>query len=808
MKKTKFFKSVAIALICILCLSVAACNDGGGRKDPDPKTDPKPEKPEINISIGAGAPNEIKMGEQVTLTVTVTNTTNKKYTWSVTDSNGAVSDILTVSSDNVVTVAKAVTMDVIITVTATSDADNTKKASHTFTVKPNASGSVNNLTADMFKAISGPNLTVKGTVTDYFEDLSYSSNNEETVYNSIVMMDTNAWYGEFSAEGKNNPIISNYRAGKQYGNQGHQLMSTFINKNNELELRAETNYMSVPLIWENQHLWNHLGSLGVNISNKFTYDVQNDEYVYKIEPSGKYDIDFSPDEYLMTYLAVSLTPMLSENFMQFRLKVTDGAITGIWAQTNVQVAYASDGETVLQRAYTVAELEISDIGTTEVPNPAPFEAPEHVEYLQQVIDTMKTAKNYTFVAKETPVSSPSYDEGDYDMSSMSAYAAANIATKAQSGYYHKATSSKSPIGGTGTRGFVTEQAAIFETIGKYSASMDGQDYNFGYTGYRQFDGYFEVVDDEQVYMKVKGLIGVERRQGNFFEKAMPQFDFSPNVFEFIGSSIKVNGSQRVEVYDFCLRDPTITNEISREISAHDYADDGEAMAFSTLTISVAVKDGKATIYSTEFPYDVSFGTYTGFITTTYSDFGTTELLADAFTGDNYIERVYRDTWDKYVIHDFDADHSGNRSDENAIKVFQHMFGSDIDINKIPAPSIIMECLSDDINGPWFDFDDAKEQISFNCAMIKNDPRLDRNGRPIDIESLLGRDGELSKAILKTDGWTYSDANSGYRTPGNPNSSYFATYINSSLNMMLVVESNGTKNFFFDFYKLGEWSLSR
>ncbi len=831
MKKAKLFSSIlATALAGILCFSVAACDD-----NPKPSENSgeqggtvNPSAPAVSISIGAGAPTEIRKGEQVTLTVTVTNTDNKNYTWSVTDSTGAASDILAVSAENAVTVEKDVQLNTPVTVTATSEADPTKSASHTFTVIPSIAGQVGELTAEALEAVSGSNITVSGTVTDYYEDLQYSANNVTTVYNSVVKMSDGAWYGEWSAEEEgNNVIVNNYRAGDQYGNLGHALVSVYIDKDNEVAERAETNYQSIPLIWENQHLYNHLGELGTNISKKFVHDVDTDEYIYQIEPSGAYDTDASPDEYLMAYLAVSLTPMIEagENFTQFRLKMTDGAITGIWAQTAVATVTAGDGETVLERSYTEVELTISDVGTTEVPKPAKYTIPEgdaeYFEYLEQAVGTMKAAKNFTFVAKETAVDAVDWSEGDYDIESAGGGIATvssvvPLADTAQ--YYHKQTASQPPkdLGSsTGTIGYVTENAAIFETVGKYSASMDGLDYHFGYSGYRQFDGYYEVVDDEQVYTSVKGLIGVERRQGNFFEVAMPQWDFDPAIFEYIGSHNVGSSSNRTEVHDFILRDSFITNDVSRQISAHDYAEDGEGMPFNTLTISVALDaDGNAYIYSTEFPYNVS-GVGTGYITTTYKNVGNTTLLANAFDEGYYIERVWRDTWNKYTTHDYNPTHtSGESSDADAETVLRHMFPKLTNLNQLPAPSIIMEHICDDVNGPWFDYslnDDGslkREEFSFNCAMNDDDPRLDRNGIVIDIEAILGESGELSQDILKVSGWEYDRQNSGYRTAGNPTTSYFATYFNESLGIMLVVENNHTKNFFFDFYALGKWSLNR
>ncbi len=818
MKKANLFKSILSMLLAgILCCSFAAC---GNTTDPT-GDDPEPEVPAVTISIGAGVPNEIKKGEQVTLTVTITNTTNKKYAWSVTDSEGKASDILAVSDEDVVTVAKDVELDTSVTVTATADADKTKTASHTFTVKPNLTGEVGSLTAAALEAVAGPNLTVSGTVTDVYEDLNYSANSYETAYHSVVMMDTGKWYGAFNPigdENEENVIASNYRMGEQFGTQGHALTSVFINKDNEVEERPETNYMSVPFSWESQHLWNHIDNLG-NISEKFTYDATEDEYIYNIVTSGPYDTDASKDEYLMAYFAVSFTAMVEDNFTAFRLKMTGDKVTGIWAQTAVKEWFAGDGETVVSRAYTEVELTISDVGETVVPDPKPYDAPEGAKYLEQVIDTMKAARNYTFTAVDTAVSAPDYDAGDYEMESFTGGAstiakAVPVATGDQ--YYFKHAASRGTVG---TKGYVTENAAIFETVGMYSASMDGNDYNFNYSGYRQYgsgDGaYFEVIDDEQVYTTVKGLIGVERRQGNFFEKAMPQWSFSPNIFESFGPTIVRVGNKNYNAYIFTLRDSLITNDVSRQIAADNMAANGDAAAFATLTITVAVDENdNATILQTKYPYAYLGGDYSGIITTTYSDFGNTKLLANAFDEAYYTQRVWRDTWDKYTAHDFDPSHTSERTDEVASTVLAHMFPN-ANINAdMPKPEVIMNLISDDINGPWFDYstladETVRENFSFNCAMNNDDSRLDRNGRPIDIESILGPSGTLLTELKKVNSaWTYDNANSGLRTPSNPESSYFATYLNTSAGVMMVVESNNTKNFFFDLYKIGEWHLSR
>ena len=86
-----------------------------------------------------------------------------------------------------------------------------------------------------------------------------------------VKMSDGAWSGSWNVKGNSeNAIVDNYRRGEtdgikdQYGNVGHALEKLIINKNNEVEARTVKDYMSVPAVWEGQHLWNHLANLNIN----------------------------------------------------------------------------------------------------------------------------------------------------------------------------------------------------------------------------------------------------------------------------------------------------------------------------------------------------------------------------------------------------------------------------------------------------------------------------------------------------------------------------------------------------------------
>lgn len=111
-----------------------------------------------------------------------------------------------------------------------------------------------------------------------------------------------------------NKMVDYYRRSEKdgyrdsYGNVGHALERLYINKNNELASAIEKNYNSFPVLWEQQHLWNHLANLQIT---KFKYDAENDVYEYKA------DLTQESDLYLMTYLSFSLTPVLSDTLDKY-----------------------------------------------------------------------------------------------------------------------------------------------------------------------------------------------------------------------------------------------------------------------------------------------------------------------------------------------------------------------------------------------------------------------------------------------------------------------------------------------------------
>lgn len=836
MKKSKINKLFSgiftLALAGILFLGAAACApaDGGNPNDPvDPNNpnDPGSEVQEVGIAIG-DAPSVISKGTTVTLTVTVTGTTDTGYTWSVDNQ-----DILTVSNTNVVSVLDdAVVMtDIVVTVTATANADTSKTASKAFTVRPAVEGQVDDLTAELIEEVSGYNITFEGTITDIYIDNENDVNSSTTVYNSKVMMDGIAdgddaggtkWYGEwsmvpeFEEDLAGDVVTSNYRRGEAEQSSGkHPLLRQYINLQNELETVGETDYDSTPFYWDDNHLWNHFSGLGADITNKFTHDATNDVYRYNADLKPKENEEYTADALLLTYLAVSMTPLLTteETFANVYLKIEDGHITTFYGTTVAQSNVDENGS-VLQTRYSTVELAIKDVGKTVVPSPAPFEAPDHVDLLTQAISKMKSAKNYTFTSVQHDVSVAVPDEGEYEsLSSVSTIA--NTAPAASvSGYY----SHDAATGTVGVVGRVTDNIILLQNTTAYT-SYDTNPYRIDYDGYRQYDGYFEEFTSHPVWgvevdgERFKYLVGDRRITGDMFAKVTPQWDFSPNLFAYGGMNEELVGGRLVATYKFVLRDTSITADMAMQISMHDYAEDGAPASFKTLTIYV---DGDGNVTKTEFPYDI-LGNYIGYITTTYSSFGSTTLDANRFTSEYYYPREYKDTWDKYSMRYYYPGH-GNVQDNNynCAQAMKEIFGADA-YDLLPPPTVLMEIFGDVVYGPFYDYttyykdedhtvvDKYVDVVSINTEFFRMDypDNVDSNDRPVNIHEIIGKDSPLATKMAKY-GFVYSANNSGWGTNGN----YFGSYVNQTAGLIISFENNNTLNIFIEIHKIGDWTFDK
>ena len=809
MKTAKKFLSILIAAVlgASLCSGLVACNEEGGGVTPPPVKS-------VSIKIDEAAAT-IKAGETVQLHVTVSNATDKTYTWTISNE-----DILEINNDVVSVVSDArFTMDTIVTVTATANADKTKSASHTFTVKPSLSGEVGDLTAALFEEIADASITFEGTVTDYYIDNENSYNSSTDKYDMKVMMEDGKWYGEWARQ-KSGPFdfptvtIDNYRRGNPIDG-GHEYLKTYIDRNNEVAKKAQRSYDGTYYTWESQHLWNHLGSLGTNISEKWLYDGAQDEYVYQIEWSQANATDFTEDEYLMTYLAYSLTPILSDTLGEFRIKL-DAAkehIVSIWAKTSV-IGYENESGGVTQQWWSEIELDITDAGTTVVPDPTPYERDEsdaQYDMLVKALNSMKGAQNYTFMALETSLRAPSGGEGDIVPESLNTNGGFNVVPFATNtpvgGYYKSHTKS---TGTVGRIGYVTPDVILFEDTGMYTSS-NGDPYYVDYKGYKQYNAgqeneYYEEFATSTFDMSikdVKSLVATRRKNGNMFDK-MPQFDFSPLILKSEGPVIIKVGNGNLQAYAYTLRDTSLTYEIANEISASNVA--SSAQAFSTQQLTIYI-DANGNLLQTKFPYNIA-DSWAGYVTTSYADIGTTTLDENCFTGENYIEREWKAEWAQHGVRYYSPTHTGNYVDANAATVLQEIFGAQA-LTKIPKPEVFLNIFGDQISGPFFDWDDVKNEsdeivrhkdfLSITITMDDDVYYDAQTKKQVPIMDIIGEGSDLAQA-LSTWGFQYTPAQSGFYNA--KKTMCYVTY--SSKDVMIVIENIGTKFLYIDFRPLGDW----
>ena len=731
----------------------------------------------VKIEMSASA-SQIKKGDSVQVTARVTGAKNTKVTWSVSHP-----DVVSVDENGLVTMVGDINIDTIITVTATSVENSTVKATKTLIAKaPVVDGRVGELTSDMLVAIGNPSITVTGTVTDVYNDIATPANSSNEVYEFTVEMADGAWRGSWNHQGSKNVIVNNYRRGDkdgikdQNGNSGHEMLEMIIDKNNTVYAKSIKDYMSFPAVWESQHLWNHLSNLNVN---RFTYDVENNVYKYNIDPEN---ID---DMYLMTYFAFSLTPILGneDTFMELYLYVEDGKITKLVAQTAVEML-GNDPENPDATQYTVISIDFSKVGTTVVPDPTPYEAAQYAEKLEAAFEKMKDATNYTFYVVDNMNAMP--DTGDYDLYSVNGAASVSTSNTVLSAPYQNGTSS---VGTAGSVGYVTPEAIVISVTGKYSYTLDGQNYHTEYSGYKQnSDGTYDEFECD-----AQGFYGTKKVSGNILD-LMPDFDLSANIFKLTGMMINEN-TGKFE-YTFALREASITRDVAMQLCAYSYADD--AAATSSMLLSITVDDD-GNLISIQFPYDLS-GVYGGSCKVSYKNIGTTTIAEGAF--DNYRPRVPETAWSQYTLTDYynlyttlcknygcydeatgTYNHKGHVA--TADVVLQSIFGESW--TNVPSPEVLMKLFGDNISGPFYNWKEVNGENHGYMSITTYSTEFDENSKITNYEELMQSViDELAKY-----GFTLSAANTDMSGGESGKADRYVTLIHES-GIKIVIQNNHTK----------------
>ncbi len=807
MRKIKqFFKGGAVtALACALLLGAVGCGEDPKKPSEDDPNVNIPQDPvkKVQLTVEASA-EEIKENESVTFTATVVNS-DKGVTWSVSDP-----EVVRITDGGVVTILKAPEfVDKNVTVTATSVEDSSVTASKVLRVKaPKQSGANGNLTAEMLEKIGNASITATGLVTDYYIDTKQSYNSYTNYYDSVVTMEDGKWSGTWGnrpdANTPSTELMSDvYVRGEaddvkdEEGRIGHAMERLYVNKNNEISRSTVKNYVSIPVLWEERHLFNHLGNLPLSA---FTYDPDDlTKYTYEVDENSVDSL------YLMTYLAYSLTPMLEETIKTLVLTVEDGEVTGIDMQTTATyygVTTDQQGNVVTYDAisYTVVSLKFTEIGSTTVKEPAPYEAPENADKLTAALNNMKAAKSYTYQLEDVMTHSPSGDDDDYSYQSAGGAAslAARVATPRASKAPDTVADNTSASGTVGARGWVTEDAVLIAKTSKYQYAMDDKTYRTTYSGYRQFDGYYEEFEYNRDVKdasgnKVGGLKGTKRVEGSMMN-ILPDFDFSANVFELVGSRI-VNGKTR---YTFRLKETAITRDIALSVSNYSYAESASAGASSSFEIVV---DDEGHLISTRFPYSLTQGTYAGYCTTNYMDVNDTTInMATLFA--NYEERGAMATWNLYTMKYFRTSANETSRDENAQVAINSIFGNSA--SNVPAPTAFQKIFGDNISGPFCD-DDTKKDANGDdvfyrwMSITARSTEYDENSQITNFDEIVAAaDAAFAECGLQKN-MALTDVSGGASGRGNR----YLVYNNAQITV--VIENNFTRNFWIYIYRTSDYN---
>lgn len=738
-------------------------------------------EPTKNVKITLTADKTVlQYGQTAKLTVTIENSEDKSYTYRISNN-----EYIKVVDDEVI-VLKKPKFDVSVSVVAIANSSNIARSTVTFIIKPQVNqGSVEDLTSDMLKEIGNENITVNGVLTDYYQNFRNSAENAQHQYDMTVKMTKDAWNGTWSIKGQpENAVTDIYRKSEKDGlidennNVGHGLLKLFINKNNEVESDFVKNYLSIPTLWEQQHLWNHISNLDIN---RFSFDKDKGLYVYTLNENSEEDL------YLMTYLSFSLTPVLEDTLVNIYLTVENGKISKFIGQTEV-LYYGDDPENPDAMSYSLIELTFENIGTTVVEDPQKYEAPEHVDILEKALKKMQTQKNYTFRAVDTLVRKPESDPSDYEIESVSQTTAKNRITRNRVNNYTSET------GTVGTYGQITEEAVLFAVTDKYDSTMDGKAYHTEYSGYIKIDA--NSYDQFAYDYTLQTLVGQRKRYGSMFD-VLPGFNLSPNIFQFEVASKSKAGKN---LYEFSLLATSVTKDVAEELSCYKYVNNACESTQYKLSITV---DEDGNLVKSFYPYE--FSSYFGYVTTTYSNFDTTEIELDTFDG--YVPREIKTKWSQYNVMYYKANYDdANYTKATADVVLKDIFGDSA--ADMPDPSLFIEIFGDNMSGPFFDItkkgnDEDGQPIykkGFSITLVSSE--YDENARITNYEELMNT--LITK--LKALGYEVSQGNTDMSGGATGRGNKYLCMIKGDI--QIVVENIGTKYLYFDFVVSGDWTLKK
>lgn len=765
---------------------------------------------------------------------------------------------------NTMTVTGDVTKVTIITVTAYISGRPECNAMRSFRIMPPATtgrvvGQAFELNSEMMNVIGNDSITAQGVVTDVFENIKNGvvTKTTKTPYDFLVKMQDGAWYGSWNKQAEDedeivNVISNGYRIGADYfwkdaNEGGHQILEQFVNKNNVADAKIVKDYKSVPAMWENQHLWNHIPQLDVNKFETVEFNEADAYEVFryncKYQDAAGNDTMSEADAYLMTYLSWCFTPMMTEtiDFLDFVVKVdADGKyyVSEVRMQSITEYSYESENSTttpkVSAKAYTTAQFTLTGSGTTVVPDVEPYENdnPEMNKFLEDALNGIKGQNNYIFEAVDSGTSS--YNPGDYGDASAD-------------GEVTQIKNYPSATGTVGVKGYVTADAILFEDTFKYSIYQDGDDpYRITYYGYKKVN---DTTYDEFEYDATLGkMAGKSRNEGTIVDDIIPKWDFSPYVFEYAYTTAEPK--KGLTYHTYALRNVALTRAVAMETTMLSEAKSVTENSRDYMSITVVYNRNtkKTSLYSVDFPYDVTMAS--GSMKIFFKSVGKTaeEILPAGTFKNGYQQKEAITSWSQFTMTDFyyahvpcggitEAKHGAShpygcdfvydtdgsiKKDEKGNTMYVHkghIVTADVAISqifgdkKVISPDLLYSLFNDNVHGPWY-HDKVVGKGADNKDVYRESITLTAKWKNIDENGQLP-DEEYEKVIttittkLATGGFTVSDSNSNWEGPNSVKGSFektrYMTYTNGET--MIVFENIHTAFFYISIYKAGEWTLA-
>lgn len=717
------------------------------------------------------------------------------------------------------------------------------------------------LTTAMLNTITNPSITATGTVVDYYEVYGDSTAGYVTSYDTYVVMSDGKWKGTWKITGKadgtaitdmyvkgTNQVNYAYDKSTQAFFSGTDMYKVYIGKDNTVERKLVVTTDSIPAAWEEQHLYNPMEHFATNVSKKFEYredfDLTAAGYNATEYAAFKYIIDTKDvdDWYYATYISYAFTPMVSDTLENIYVIVGANGIVGIVAETE-HITYGGtdeegnpiEDESPTSESYTIVSFKFSDIGTSVVTDPAPYvgtianpttkserESNEAMEALSTMISNMHGATNYTFNAVDTTTYSPSLDESDYQISSSASYAS-SPSNASSSSSTHPYAQQRFQDATIGTVGLVTEDAILLAVTDKYSYGMSGDLlYYTNYSGYKQITkGDNAVYDVFSFSYEADALAGTKQVAGNVTD-IIPQFRFAADIFKYKSSTkVETSTGGDVYVYELTLRDVTIAKDVALELSMYRYAEDAAGDIGSSFSLWV---DEHGNLVKSVYQYSYASDMYQGYVETTYTNLGTTVIPDNAFDG--YVPRVRETSWDQYTDTRFYKKHSTLCSSYNCLQengeydhsghtgtvaeVLEYIFPTTY--ASVPAPSVFTDIFGDNLFVPGLDWKTEyasdgtetgyRDYMSFTMSYDKSD----ENSKILqsDYQELM----QKLETALNALGYTKSSSNSNTEKDPLLGGSRYATFINSSADIQIVIENNYTRYFWVSVYHMGDWVLSK